>query len=134
VEFALIAPVLFALLFGIIDLGRIFWADQDVATAAREGARYAIGGARFADCAGIKTAAANLGTRSQIAASGVTIQYDSGPGTAVFGSCPIPYASLVSGQRLVVTVTRTVDPLTPVFGPVTVHATERRTIIKRAGT
>jgi Flp pilus assembly protein TadG len=40
-EAALVAPLFFAMLFGIIDLGRIIWANDVVTNAAREGARYA---------------------------------------------------------------------------------------------
>lgn len=41
VEVALVAPLFFALLFGLIDLGRVIWAVDVVGGAAREGARYA---------------------------------------------------------------------------------------------
>jgi Flp pilus assembly protein TadG len=41
VEVALVAPLFFLLVFGTIDLGRVIWANDAVASAAREGARYA---------------------------------------------------------------------------------------------
>ena len=41
VEVALVTPLFFALLFGLIDLGRVIWAIDSVGAAAREGARYA---------------------------------------------------------------------------------------------
>jgi Flp pilus assembly protein TadG len=41
VEVALVSPLFFALLFGLIDLGRVIWAIDAVGAAAREGARYA---------------------------------------------------------------------------------------------
>jgi Flp pilus assembly protein TadG len=41
VEFALVIPMFLALLFGVIDLGRVIWANDSLANAAREGARYA---------------------------------------------------------------------------------------------
>jgi Flp pilus assembly protein TadG len=41
VEVALVSPLFFALLFGLIDLGRVIWAIDSVGAAAREGARYA---------------------------------------------------------------------------------------------
>ncbi|NJD27673.1 MAG: pilus assembly protein [Chloroflexi bacterium] len=41
VEVALVAPLFFLMLFGAIDLGRVIWANDVVANAAREGARYA---------------------------------------------------------------------------------------------
>lgn len=40
-EFALIAPILFALVFGIFDFGRAMSANVTVTNSAREGARYA---------------------------------------------------------------------------------------------
>jgi Flp pilus assembly protein TadG len=40
-EFALIAPILFALVFGIFDFGRAMSASVTVTNSAREGARYA---------------------------------------------------------------------------------------------
>lgn len=41
-EFALVAPIFFLLLFGIIDFGRYVYYVQVLNNAAREGARYAI--------------------------------------------------------------------------------------------
>ena len=40
-EFALIAPALFLLTVGIIDVGRMMWTASTLDHAAREGARYA---------------------------------------------------------------------------------------------
>ncbi|OLC52954.1 MAG: hypothetical protein AUH85_15255 [Chloroflexi bacterium 13_1_40CM_4_68_4] len=42
VEFALVLPVIFLLIFGIIDLARAVWEENTLAYAAREGTRYAI--------------------------------------------------------------------------------------------
>lgn len=52
VEFAIILPVFIMLLVGIFDFGRVVWANDAVATAAREGARFAIvhGGSESTDC------------------------------------------------------------------------------------
>jgi len=41
VEFALVLPVFLAILIGMVDLGRAVWANNSVANAAREAARYA---------------------------------------------------------------------------------------------
>jgi hypothetical protein len=41
VEAALVAPLFFMMFFGIIDLARVIWANDVVANAAREGARFA---------------------------------------------------------------------------------------------
>jgi hypothetical protein len=52
VELALVLPMFLALLFGMIDIGRIIWASDAVTNAAREGARYAIvhGGGDVVKC------------------------------------------------------------------------------------
>jgi hypothetical protein len=42
VEFALVAPLFFLLLFGIIEAGRFVFYHEILANATREGARYAI--------------------------------------------------------------------------------------------
>lgn len=42
VEFALVVPMLCAILFGIIDYGWIFYNSAMVANSAREGARFAV--------------------------------------------------------------------------------------------
>jgi len=41
VEVALVAPLFFLMFFGIIDLARVIWANDVIANAAREGARFA---------------------------------------------------------------------------------------------
>jgi Flp pilus assembly protein TadG len=40
-EVAMVAPLFFLMVFGTIDIGRVVWANDAVAGAAREGARYA---------------------------------------------------------------------------------------------
>lgn len=44
VEFALVAAIVFTLLFGIIDFSYIFWGTLSMQHAVREGARYAVTG------------------------------------------------------------------------------------------
>ena len=41
-EFALVAPLFFLLLFGIIEAGRFIYYYETLSSATREGARYAI--------------------------------------------------------------------------------------------
>src|SRR5690348_9322889 len=40
VEFAMIVPILFFIVFGIVDFGRAYFTMNSLATAVREGARY----------------------------------------------------------------------------------------------
>ena len=56
-EVALVAPIFFLMVFGIIDLGRVIWANDVVANAAREGARYASVHAGNTDLTAIATKA-----------------------------------------------------------------------------
>ena len=53
-EFAIVVPLLLLIVFGVLDLGRVFFAAITIANAAREGARY--GMVYPADTAGIETA------------------------------------------------------------------------------
>jgi hypothetical protein len=52
VEFALIIPLFLALLFAIVDFGRVVWANDALASSAREAARFAIvhGGSATTAC------------------------------------------------------------------------------------
>ena len=42
VEFALVAPLFFLVLFAIIEFGYLYWANLSMQHAVREGARYAV--------------------------------------------------------------------------------------------
>jgi Flp pilus assembly protein TadG len=52
VEFSLILPVFLVMMMGVIDVGRAIWAQNSLAAAAREGARFAIvhGGTATTKC------------------------------------------------------------------------------------
>jgi hypothetical protein len=51
-EFAVVLPVFMVVLLGMIDLGRVIWANDSISNAAREAARFAIvhGGSRSTAC------------------------------------------------------------------------------------
>ena len=51
-EFALVIPIFLTLLIGMVDIGRIVWANNTVSNAAREAARFAVvhGGSRSTMC------------------------------------------------------------------------------------
>ncbi len=81
VEFALVAPMFFLLLFGIVEAGRFIFYYETLSHATREGARYAIvNGANTLGCpsgpaapgtSGCDTAGNNVVTRVRQAAVGV---------------------------------------------------------------
>jgi hypothetical protein len=52
VEFALVAPLFFTMLFAVIDFGRVIWATNTLSNAAREAARFAVvhGGSPSTTC------------------------------------------------------------------------------------
>ena len=51
-EFALVMPMMLVMAIGVVDFGRVLWAQDIVSNAAREGARYAIvhGGSANTQC------------------------------------------------------------------------------------
>ena len=92
VEFAVVAPLLFLLLFGVIEFARVVSAYTTVWTGAREGARYATTSdisditpnvPRFRDCAGIVNAIQAKAVTSSIAASDTTILWINDSGTTI---------------------------------------------------
>jgi hypothetical protein len=51
-EFAIILPIFLLVVFGMIDIGRVVWATDNITNAAREGARFASihGGSPISAC------------------------------------------------------------------------------------
>jgi len=100
VEFTLIIPIFLSLLMGIFDFGRVVWASNSLASAAREGARFAIvhGGSPLDPCP----------------VGPLSTQYGDPP--AASASCPYPSpskqavkdaatsAAMAGGTSIVVTV------------------------------
>lgn len=72
VEFALVMPILFLLLMGIIDYGLWFNDSLSLRQGVRESARQAAVLHATAGCTGTGMAAVACGTRAQIASPGVT--------------------------------------------------------------
>lgn len=113
VEFALVAPMFFLLLFGIIEAGRFVFYYETLNSATREGARYAIvNGANTIGCpsgppapgsAACDVPGENVKTRVRQAALGVagpitvtpTWTPDNGRGATVKVEASFTYRSLV---------------------------------------
>ena len=146
VEFALVAPLLFLLVFSIIDFGRYMSAASSVNTATRESTRYgssvgdsANGVPRYTDCDEIIAAGAGFGVAERIEALDYTIQYDHGPSTAIFDTCPAggpnpDSSAFFTNDRIIVTVSTEFQFVTPflgdLFGPTTITSTNRKTILQ----
>jgi Flp pilus assembly protein TadG len=89
VEFAVVSPLLFLVLLGIIECGRMIMIQQSLTTAAREGARVAI-------IDGNSPAKAETAVEKFLAASGVT-------GSKVLVS-PASTSSVAHGEPVTVSV------------------------------
>lgn len=146
VEFAIVAPFLLILLFGIIDFGRYMAAAESVRAAAREGARFGINVGdtgsnvpHYVDCDEMISAAADRAGVVDILPTDVTVEYDDGTSTTITMDC-LPTttqdpALVLSGHRLVVTVEiqfSMITPLVSAFFPstLTISSTDRRTVFK----
>ena len=122
-EFAIIMPMLLALILGIVEFGHFVAVSNAVETAAREGARYGSvvgigpnGLVNYVDCIGIRDAARENINLVTIDNADVTVFYDEGPGTAQESyNCnggPFPAVSdVANGSRIIVTVEIPYDPL-----------------------
>ena len=144
VEAAIALPVVLVMMFGVIDGARYIADTNAVTSASHEGARYGSsvglgpsGNYRFVECDAIRDAALAVTASSSIDASDITVEYDRGPETAVFAICPIgasPDAKIVrEGDRVIVTVTKSFTPISPlvgdIFGPLTIASTSHRSVL-----
>jgi len=77
VEFAVVAPVFFLLIFGMIEFGRMVMVQQIITNASREGAR--VGVLDGATTSGVVTQVTNYLDGSGI--SGATVTVDPNPPT-----------------------------------------------------
>jgi Flp pilus assembly protein TadG len=88
VEFSLVLPIFLMLLMGIVDFGRVIWANDSLANAAREGARLAI---------------VHGGSDSTACPIGPIDPNRMAPVPAASGSCPYPSPSKQSIKDAVTT-------------------------------
>ena len=86
VEFALVLPVFMVILIGMVDLGRAIWANNSVANASREAARFAsVHGGSCEDLTGSVCSSTNYCPVGPLAAGAVV------PSTSP--TCPYPSPS-----------------------------------------
>jgi Flp pilus assembly protein TadG len=148
VEYAIVAPFLFLMLFGIIEFALLTASFTGSWTAAREGARYATtvgesvvspGTGRYLDCVGIRQASRGIVTIGQPTDGQIAIRYFDPTGVQVadcdeFDSTyPAPTVELItSGSQVEVAVTRSYEAIVPMLGRfidgVTLDSTQRRSI------
>lgn len=155
VEFALVAPLLFMLLFGVVEFALLIGSYTTVWTSAREGARYATtsgdsdlaaGLPRFRDCDGILQASQALAVTADVATADITVTW-SDPSGAMLADCddsdaahPNPATvtggtwavDIPDGSTVSVEVRGTYDSVTPLVGEfvdgVSLDSTQTRSI------
>jgi Flp pilus assembly protein TadG len=128
VEFAIVLPILLALVIGIFEVGRLMFIFSAVTNSSRTAVRYASavgfsdsGYTKFNYCYGIRNVAytsAYLVPTSNLA---IAIAYDGGPGTTQKAVCdlfnvaqtdPDVTSTVVSsGDRVTVTITAQYTPM-----------------------
>ena len=96
VEFAIVAPVFFILVFGMIEFGRMVMVQQIITAATREGSR--VGVVPSATTSQVTTAVNNYLNGSSIKGATITVSPDP-PNSATYGSSvtvtvSIPFASV----------------------------------------
>jgi Flp pilus assembly protein TadG len=112
VEFALAVPVVFLILLGLFDVGRLVFINNEIAEAAREGARWgAVQGRAASQAAGSDTAVTDeVASRIAITPS-PTITLSCTDLGGAGGACG-------SGDLLTIDVSAAVRPLTPLIGDI----------------
>lgn len=136
VEFAIVAPILFLLLFGVIEVGRMMFLYAAVTNASREAVRWGsavgyddTGVLRYKNCDAIKTIARNAAFSPSAV---VEISYDTGPSTTATACTNAIYPGYRnSGDRIKVVVRVTYKPYTKLipWGQRNFESTSYRTIL-----
>jgi Flp pilus assembly protein TadG len=151
VEFALIAPLLFLLLFGVIEFARLAHGFTMVWSAAREGARYATtvgdndgdGVPNYLDCDQIAGTALAKVVGMTLSSGDVDIVYsdlsetpvaDCDPATPLSAPSPSGSTNIDNGFTIAVTVNGAFDAIVPVtssfLDDIDLTSTQTRSIFK----
>lgn len=147
IEFALVTPILFLLLFGMFEVGRMIFVYSAVTNASREAVRYGsavglddYGEIKYKHCAGIREMARRSAYFMNLSDANIQIQYDTGPDPNT-GVVPTPFHTCTgdvdpgyfatSGTRILVTVTGQYRPYTKLvpWGSRTFVSNSARTIL-----
>lgn len=128
-EFALVLPILIALLIGTIDVGRMAWTKMEVQAAARAGANYALVNATFGfDAAKVASAVTSATNLAVTLPEQPVKEYgcpDASAGVAVVANAATPCASTGKPPGSYVTVKASTE-YTPIWlSPVTLSATAK---------
>jgi len=136
-ELALILPIFLLILMAIVEAGRLLLIYSSVSSASREAARFGAGVGLtnraaltppYSDCAGIIAAARRVTFLDTL--DTIVINYDN-PQTG-FSHTGCPPSQISVGDRIVVTVTATYQPIVPLLqlNAIPITSETRRTILK----
>jgi len=84
VEFAVVAPVFFLLVFGMIEFGRMIMVQQVITNASREGGRRAV--LEGATRTNVLSTVNSYLTSGQVAGNSLRVSIDPNPATATEGT------------------------------------------------
>jgi Flp pilus assembly protein TadG len=146
VEFAIAAPILFALLIGIFEVGRMIFIYSAVTNASREAVRFGSalgydddGFHKYRHCEGIRNMARRSAYFLNLQDSDIVVEYDHGPGTSSFVVCDatngedtnVVVNSGADQDRVLVTITAQYSPFTRLvpFGSRPFVSSSARTIL-----
>jgi Flp pilus assembly protein TadG len=112
VEFALAAPIVFLVLIGLFDVGRLVFINNEMAEAAREGARWGVVQGRAADeVTGANSAVSDTVRDRIVVTPAPVVEVRCVQLTALSGTCR-------SGDLLTVEVTSSVRAITPIISDI----------------
>ncbi len=115
VEFALVAPLFFLLVFGITDFGRLFFTQETLQFALREAGRYAVTGQHMADPNNANATLSRVASIKAIAQQ-KAIGLISDPNNITVSSGGIPNYAGGPGDTVVVSLTTNLKLITPMIG------------------
>jgi Flp pilus assembly protein TadG len=133
-ELALVLPIFLTLILGVFEIALLFFNSVSVANASREAARYAATSGcpsstacldadvqYYQDCTGIKNRAISKAPGISLTAANIVISYDHGPNNSgvispIADACTASTPNLITGDRVVVTVTKQFILIVPIPG------------------
>lgn len=133
-ELALVLPIFMVLILGVFEIALLFFTSVSVANASREAARYAATSGcpsstacldtdvqYYQDCTGIKNRAISKAPGISLIASNIVVSYDHGPNNSgtistIADACSASTPTLITGDRVVVTVTKQFNLIVPIPG------------------
>ncbi len=142
VEMSLVLPVILLLVMGVFEFGRIIFTFSSVNNASREAARYGAATGtdtpsvpRYLDCDAIRQQAKETAFLAGLEDADIEIAYDTpnGGDMAQFAECGdlgLNASAVQLGDRIVVTITKQINPILPFIPSFTPSLTTSRTILK----